>query len=272
LPTVLALLRTARGEEVEAITEVDVEGIAGTVLGSARPAVRRREVLDERRYRADEATAVAGGAVARRMRALPEVLLAGVIHGRRIAAVGRMRTRAADGVHHPLQDVAPLVAAGHGDTTQVTLSGILELVGARRAQRISHGALHKPVGQQIEAEGELNGSTNQRRRRRYTWKMGGFSGRKQTPQFSTSSSTTVRSWTIAGADDEETFWTPPTTTKLNTLEGQKPSRKPLKPPRKSILAASTQGMAAKDRETRKYYFLECRPPQINSLRVKPSRK
>jgi len=65
---------------------------------------------------------------------------------------------------------------------------------------------------------------------------------------------------------------PTTTTKLNTLEGQKLSKKPLKPPRKSILAASTQGMAAKGKEIRKYYSLECRPPQINSLRVKPSRK
>jgi len=42
-----------------------------------------------------------------------------------------------------------------------------------------------------------------------------------------------------------------TTTYLNILEDRKPSRKAPKPPRKSIPAASTQGMAAKDRETGK---------------------
>jgi hypothetical protein len=66
-----------------------------------------------------------------------------------VTAIGHVWTRAADdGVHHALQGVAPLVAAGHGDTTQVTLAGILELRGARRAQRMSHGALHKAIPNQ----------------------------------------------------------------------------------------------------------------------------
>ena len=67
------------GDEVEAIAGVDAKGSTVTGFGSARPAVRRREVLNERRYGADEAAGVAAGAVARRVRALQEVLLTGVV-------------------------------------------------------------------------------------------------------------------------------------------------------------------------------------------------
>jgi len=122
---------TDGGEEVESMAEVDAKGAIGTGLGSARPAVSRRKVLNERRYRADETAGVAG-AVARRMWTLQDVLLTGMVHEPCVVtAIGHVWTRAADdGVHHALQGVAPLVAAGHGDTTQVTLAGILELLGA----------------------------------------------------------------------------------------------------------------------------------------------
>jgi hypothetical protein len=117
-------------------------------MPKARPAwasaVHGQLCANEHRYRAHEATAIAR-AVTRRMWALQEVLLAGVIHRRCIAAVGRVRTWAVDGIHHVLHGVAPLVAAGHGDTTQVALAGILELLGARRAQHMPHAALHKVI-------------------------------------------------------------------------------------------------------------------------------
>ncbi|KAF8725908.1 hypothetical protein HU200_020476 [Digitaria exilis] len=84
---------------------------------------------------------LAAGAVARRVRAGPDVLVAAVVWRRLRAAVGRVRARGAEGVHQALHAVAPAVAAGHGDAADVALADALELVVARQAEHVPHVAL-----------------------------------------------------------------------------------------------------------------------------------
>lgn len=125
-----------RGDEVEAVAEVDEEGVARGGLRGARPAVRGDGVLGERRRGAGEA---ADGAAARRARALAGVALTVVVRRPVAAAVRGVRARHADGVHHLLHGVAPLEP--RWVTAHVAPPARRQLVPARRAHHVPHVAL-----------------------------------------------------------------------------------------------------------------------------------
>lgn len=105
--------------EKKSVLGIAMAVVVGIGLGEGGgPAVRRLDLVQERRRRAGEAARLAE-AVARRVQADPEVVVAAV-DGRGGAAVARVRARSADVVHHALHGMAPAVAAGvQGDAADV---------------------------------------------------------------------------------------------------------------------------------------------------------
>lgn len=145
---VILVVVAGKDDEIEACEEAQTvggtEGAPPHTHTRAWPKVRAGYVVQHCRREPGEATGLAG-AVARRVQARQEVLLAAVVHRRLRAAVVRVRAWATRELHHGLHGVAPAVAAGQGDAAEVTLVGGPELVTAGRAHHVPHLALHGPM-------------------------------------------------------------------------------------------------------------------------------
>jgi len=148
------LLRRGRGgatiigaggddDDVEALAKADDKAThPGGGPGAAGPAVHGGEVLQERRLHGAREAAALAGAVAWLVRTRPGVAVAVMVRHPLGAAVGGVRARDADRVHHLLHGVAPEVAAGDRDAADMAVGRLPELVVARRAHHVTHRALH----------------------------------------------------------------------------------------------------------------------------------